>query len=292
MMTALSRRSFLTVAGTAAVAARPAERIPVGAHPWVYAAPRPQNDITGVLDEIFADFSAAGMEFIELMHTALLPGDAVERIGALSERHRLPVLGASYSAPMFRREEHARILDEAGLVAERLQKLSARTLGATVGSANRRKTTEELDAQAEVLRRMTGIFSQRGITINLHNHSYEVAEQEYDLAGTLQRVPDSKLGPDIDWLINAGVDPIDFLRRHRSRIVYAHLRDRDAKGVWTEALGEGVVDFAGVARTLREIGFSGQLAIELAHPRGFQLTRPLRESLRISREHVRRVMGF
>ena len=57
-----------------------------GAHPWVYAATQPNYDITPVLPAIFADMQYAGLDGIELMHTALRPDDAVERIGELSAR--------------------------------------------------------------------------------------------------------------------------------------------------------------------------------------------------------------
>lgn len=56
-------------------------KVTVGAHPWVYAAKLPNNDITPVLDQIFADMKYAGMDAIELMHTVLRPDDAVQRIG-------------------------------------------------------------------------------------------------------------------------------------------------------------------------------------------------------------------
>jgi hypothetical protein len=35
-------------------------KIIVGGHPWVYAATRPQNDITPILGEIFADMAWVG----------------------------------------------------------------------------------------------------------------------------------------------------------------------------------------------------------------------------------------
>ncbi len=74
--------------------------------------------------------------------------------------------------------------------------------------------------------------------------------------------------------------------------MYLHLRDRKADGVWSEALGEGVIDYQAVRTALAEVHFSGDAAIELAHPAGFKLTRPLRESWKMSREYVRRVLGF
>ena len=226
------------------------------------------------------------------MHTALAPDDAVSRIAALSRKHRLPVLGTSYSANMWRPEERNAILDEAELLVGRLAKLGGRTLGVSVGNAGKPKTPEQLDAQAEALRRIIPLCQAHKVVLNLHNHTYEVTNNEHDLKGTLERIPEVKLGPDIDWLVKAGVEPLDFIRRHGERIVFAHLRDQKADGVWSEAMGEGSLDYRAVARALREVGFAGDLAIELAHPSGFQPPRPLRESLKMSREYVRRVMGY
>lgn len=290
-----TRREFLGVVGVLASSACstgvPPEVL-VGAHPWVYAAPRPNHDIYGILSRIFEDMSYAGMDFIELMHTALEPDDAVERIGELVAKHNLPVIGTSYGANMWKREEHHQILDYADRMIERLHKLGARTIGASVGNARHPKTEEELDAQAELLRQIIKRGEASGIVLNLHNHIYEVAGNEHDLRGTLARIPDVKLGPDIDWLVGAGVDPVDFINRYGDRIVYAHLRDRKSDGVWSEAMGEGSIDYAAVAGALRKFNFSGDLAIELAHPRDFQLSRPLRDSLRMSREYVREAMGY
>jgi sugar phosphate isomerase/epimerase len=226
------------------------------------------------------------------MHTALRPDDAVERIGELSRKHRLPVLGTSYSANMWRAEDRNRIVEEAELLIGRLAKLGGRTLGTSVGNAGKPKTPEQFDAQAETLRQVTRVCQAHGVVLNLHNHTYEVANNEHDLKGTLERLPEVKLGPDIDWLVKAGVEPLDFIRRHAKRIVFLHLRDQKADGVWSEAMGEGSLDYGAVARELRAAGFAGDMAIELAHPPGFQPTRPLRESLKMSREYVRRVMGY
>jgi sugar phosphate isomerase/epimerase len=57
-------------------------------------------------------------------------------------------------------------------------------------------------------------------------------------------------------------------------------------------MGEGDMDYAIIGKTLRQIRFSGDAVIELAHPRGFRLTRPLRESLKMSRAFVRKTLGY
>ncbi len=297
-MTQASRRVFLktlpaTIAASEVRRALAApERIVVGAHPWVYAATLPHNDITPALDRIFEDMSYAGMDAIELMDNALRPDNAVGRIRELSEKYHLPVLGTSWGANLWKREEHEGILKEARLVIERLSKLGGRTLGTSVGNAGSPKTPEQLDAQAEILRKIISVCNDNGVVLNLHNHTYEVANHEHDLKGTLERIPEVKLGPDLDWLRGAGVDPLDFIRRYGNRIVFAHLRDRKADGQWSEAMGEGNTDFAAIGKALHELRFSGDLAIELAHPSGFRLTRPLRESLKMSRRYVRDVMDY
>ena len=46
-----------------------AQKVMVGAHPWVYAATREKYDIYPILGQIFADMQYAGIDGIELMHT-------------------------------------------------------------------------------------------------------------------------------------------------------------------------------------------------------------------------------
>ncbi|OHB82351.1 MAG: hypothetical protein A2V98_05835 [Planctomycetes bacterium RBG_16_64_12] len=298
----LSRRRFLESAAVSlaamecagvACAQSPAEKkIVVGAHPWVYAATQPGYDITPILDRIFADMKYAGMEAIELMHTALRPDDAVERIASLSQKHGLPVLGTSFGGKMYDRAEHNAVLEDAELVITRLAKLGGRTLGTSVGGAPQRKTPEQLDAQADLLKKIIAVAEAHGVVLNLHNHTYEVVDDMHDLRGTLARISDVKLGPDLNWLVRGGVDPVEFIHRFGDRIVFLHLRDQKSDGTWSEAMGEGDMDYAAIGKALHKVNFTGDAVIELAHEPGFQLTRPLRESLKISRQYVRETLGY
>jgi len=88
------------------------------------------------------------------------------------------------------------------------------------------------------------------------------------------------------------VSPVDFLREFRKQIVFLHLRDQLGNGKWPESLGEGNVNFKEIADVLKEINFQGTAVIELAHENGFMKTRPLKESLKMSREYMRRIMGI
>jgi sugar phosphate isomerase/epimerase len=307
--TAMNRRRFLSSGAAAALAmatggilesgcrstqskAKPEKKIPVGAHPWVYAARLPNYDIYPVLEKIFADMSYAGLDGIELMHTALRYPDAVERIAALSNEHNLPVIGTSFGGAMWDRQQHQAVFEDARIVVTRLSKLGGRTLGTSVGRAPQLKTAEQLDAQANLLRRIISLCSDNGIELNLHNHTYEVENDMHDLKETLERIPEVKLGPDLNWLVRGGVDPVDFIEAFGEKIVFLHIRDQNADGTWSEAVGEGNMDYVAIGKALRAVDFSGDAVIELAHEGNFELTRSLRESLKMSRAHVKKTMGF
>ena len=287
-----SAHSFASLLPAVTKAAEKKKKVVIAAHPWVYAAPLPGYDITPVLDQIFSDMSYAGMDAIELMHEALRHPDSVERIGALSQKFSLPVLGASFVEDMWDKSKQSANLEYAQTIITRIQELGGRTLGTSVGATPQKKTPEQLDAQAEILREIIAFGKEHGVVLNLHNHIYEVRDNEYDLNGTLARIPNVKLGPDLNWLVRAGIDPVDFIRRHSDQIVFMHLRDQKADGTWPEAMGEGVTDYVAIGKELHKINYSGDAAIELAHEKTFQRTRPLRESLKMSREYVRRTMGY
>jgi len=269
-----------------------AKKIIVGAHPWVYAATQPKYDIYPILDQIFADMSYAGLDGIELMHTALRYPDAVERIRALSDKHALPVIGTSFDGAMWDRAQHEVVYEDARTVVTRLAKLGGRTLGTSVGKAPQPKTEAQFDAQAELLRKIMALCRDNGVVLNLHNHTYEVENGMHDLKGTLARIPEVKLGPDLNWLLRGGLDPVTFIRTFGDNIVFLHIRDQNADGTWSEAVGEGAMDYVAIGKALHAINFSGDTVIELAHERDFKLTRPLRDSLKMSRAYVKQTLGY
>ena len=260
-------------------------------HVWVYASKFPPDwDCTPVLDQVFSDFKYAGLEGVELMESNLRHPDAVPHLNALIRQYQLPVTGSSYYGDMWDKSQHKGILKDATLVVERLHQVGASTFGITVGDAGRKKTEAELDAQAELLKKILNVCDENSIQANLHNHTFEVENDLHDWKGTLDRVPEIKLGPDINWLIRGGVDPVWFIETYGDRMVYLHLRDQDADGEWTRAVGEGVTDFEAIAKALKKVNFKGRAAIELAFevpPDG-----PVREDWKKSREYVARVFGW
>ena len=296
----MTRRNFLKTSGALGSLAMSSNfltgcsgnaKVRVSGHLWIYASKFPPDwDSTPVLDQVFSDFKYAGIEGVELMEINLRRDDAVSSLRSLIEKYDMPVTGSSYNGRMWDKGEHGKILEDVTMVVDRLHQVGGKNFGISVGDARRIKTEQELDAQGEVLSDILKICAQKDVLPNLHNHTYEVENDLHDLKGTLARVPDIKLGPDLNWLIRGGVDPVSFIRTYGKQLVYMHIRDQTDGGVWTEAVGEGVTDFRAIAEALREIDYQGEAAIELASH--VPPERPMRENWKNSRDFVREVFGW
>jgi sugar phosphate isomerase/epimerase len=265
----------------------------ISAHLWVYASAHPPTwDATPDLDRAFHDLQFAGFDGVELMAVNLKHEDAVERLRGLSAQYKLPITGTSYSASMWDAQQYDATLKDVSVVLSRLAQLDGKTLGISVGDAKHVKSEAELDAQAAVLKAISQQCIGYGIVPNLHNHTYEVINGMHDLKGTLARLPDFKLGPDLNWLIRGGIDPVEFIHSYGKQMVYMHIRDQYADGSWTEYPGQGVTDFKAIAAALHAIPFQGRAAVELAFPDKFVPAHPMSETWRLSRQFVRTTFGW
>lgn len=300
-----SRRKFIKTTGSLAGAAMLSSllnknywekeptsyKIPLYGHLWVYASRYPPNwDCTPILDDVFSDLKYAGLQGVELMEIILKQTDAVARLNDLVGKYSLPVIGTSYYADMWNKNKQQQILEDVEKVIERLHAAGGNMLGITVGDAKRVKTEEELDVQAELLKKITIVCVKYQVEPNLHNHTFEVANDMHDLKGTLKRIPDIKLGPDLNWLIRGGIDPVWFINTYGDQIVFMHIRDQDSQGKWTETVGEGVTDFKAIAKALEKINYKGKAAIELAFDK--PPVHPLKEDWKKSAKYVKKVFDW
>ena len=269
------------------------KKITVGAHVWVFASTMPGYDVSPILSQIFSDVSFAGFDGVETMEHPLRSTVYTKQIKELIEQYKIKLIGSSYGADMWNKDKQNEIYEDVDLIFTNMASVGGRTFGVSVGEpAGRKKTEAEFDNQAALLEKLISLGEKKGIVLNLHNHTAEVENNMYDLRGTLKRIPDVKLGPDLNWLLRAGINPVDFLREYRKQIVFMHLRDQLSNGKWPESMGEGNVNFKEIADVMKEINFEGDAIIELAHENGFVRTRPLKESLKMSRDYMRKTMGI
>lgn len=269
------------------------KKIVVGAHVWIYANHQPGYDVSPILSQIFSDISYAGFDGVETMEHPLRSTVCTKQIRELTDQYKIKLIGSSYTGQMWNKDLYNKIFEDVDLIFTNMASVGGKTFGVTVGEPKGRvKTEDEFDNQANLLKKIISLGKEKGIVLNLHNHTAEVENKMYDLRGTLKRIPDINLGPDLNWLLRAGVDPIVFLKEFRKQIVYLHLRDQLINGKWPESMGEGNVNFKEIADTLNEINFNGVVTIELAHENGFVPTRPIKESLKMSRDFMRKTMGI
>jgi sugar phosphate isomerase/epimerase len=253
----------------------------------------PGYDVSPILGQIFSDVAYAGFDGVETMEHPLRSAVYTKQIKELIDQYKIKLIGSSYGADMWNKDKQNQIYEDVDLIFTNMASVGARTFGISVGEpAGRKKTENEFDNQAELLKKIVALGEKKGIVPNLHNHTAEVENNMYDLRGTLKRIPDMKLGPDLNWLLRAGINPVDFLKQYKKQIVFMNLRDQLANGKWPESMGEGNVNFREIADVLKEINFEGDAIIELAHENGFVRTRPLKESLKMSRDFMRKTMGI
>jgi sugar phosphate isomerase/epimerase len=242
------------------------------------------------LDEIFTIVANAGYAAIEL-HASILDIDGwYERIQAALERTGLGFVGASNGQPMWDVERHEQILAAMDAYGSKLARFGRVMCGTSCSGKRRAQRTPAEDEQAvRVWTELAEMFHRKGVVLNYHTHGEPIE----DIRLVTERVPAEllPLGPDLDWLRVGGIDPEAFLREHASRLVMLHIRDYHLGGERTEALGEGDADYACLGRLLDDIGFTGELVVELAIPAGRQPTRPITELLERSRAHLRETLG-
>ncbi len=290
LMTALVSKPLLAAALPGAGRKK---KLTVGAHVWVYASKQPEYDVSPILEQIFSDMAYAGLDAVETMEQPLRSDLYTQQIGEFIEKYSISLIGTSYGAQMWDKSKHTEIYEDVDLVMSNLASVGGRTFGTSVGEPHGRlKTEDELDAQAELLNRLIKLGQDKDIVLNLHNHTSEVVNEMHDLGGTLKRIPGIKLGPDLNWLLRAEVDPIKFLGKYKQQICFLHLRDQYKDGRWSEAMGEGDVDFVEIGDTLKKIHFDGDVIIELAFENDFEPTRPLKESLKMSRKFLKKTTGI
>ena len=269
------------------------KKITAGAHVWVYANTQPGYDVSPILSQIFSDVAYAGFDGVESMEHPLRSILYTKQIKELIDQYKIKLIGSSYGADMWNKTKQNEIYEDVDRIFTNMATVGGRTFGVSVGEpAGRKKTEKDFDNQAALLERIIPLGAKHGIVVNLHNHTAEVENNMYDLRGTLKRIPDIKLGPDINWLIRAHLDPGEFLKEFRKQIVFMHLRDQLINGKWPESMGEGNFNFKELADVMKEINFQGDAIIELAHENGFVRTRPIKESLKMSRDYMRKTMGI
>jgi sugar phosphate isomerase/epimerase len=101
------------------------------------------------------------------------------------------------------------------------------------------------------------------VKLTLEPHYANVLEQPADFEQVLDAIPNPRVGICVDTghFHSAGVDTVAFIRRFASRIYAVHLKDHI--GNVSVGIGRGEIDLSAIIAALREVGYPGDLTVEL-----------------------------
>ena len=215
---------------------------------------------------------------------------------ALLAHHGL-ALAALHTGGVFYVEETAcgETLPNLEIIAAFAQAIGCRNVlispAAKPGAA---KTDAELAAQNEMLQEACRLFTAHGARCYHHTHGPELADDFREMRRILELDPAQiSLAYDI---ANAArvIGPaaaVEFIDTFRSRIGYVHYKDCRQDGVLVEAIGDGVIDWQAVARSLTSTNYSGWVVVEIEPGHGMEARRSVKEDAALSRQRIRETLG-
>jgi len=260
----------------------------IGAHTYIFH--QYEYDFTEHLDEVFDIVADAGFEAIELSPPFLELENYRERIEKALNRTGLGFVGASNGQPLWDIEQRDSIISSMDIYSDKLAVFGEVLCGMSCGGKRyAQRTKAENNQVIRMWTELAEMLQGKSITLNYHTHGEPIE----DIRHVTKNVPADLLllGPDLDWLRVGGVDPEDFVREYADCLAMLHVRDYHIGGDRTEVLGEGDADYRRLGQLLDEANFRGEFVVELAIPGGKEITRPVTELLKKSREHLRDTIG-
>ncbi len=116
----------------------------------------------------------------------------------------------------------------------------------------------------KTMRTATDMAKASGLRFSLENHTHTLVPDAMAFRSLWDRIKDPALGMNLDigWLQLQREYPPIGIYQAGDKLMNVHIRDIDGVGLRFVGIGEGVMDFPGVMKALKDIGFSGYLTIE------------------------------
>jgi inosose dehydratase len=270
-----TRREFLAAAAAAPVVLAPAAdpappHVVTNVYPWRTFYQRDKKDFNASLDAGLAEVRAAGLDGFEPVAES---PEQVKALAPLLKKHGLELRSVYVNSTLH--DAKAAAESVAGVLATAAE---AAKLGCKVVVTNpspikwggpENKTDDQLKVQAENLGKLGAGLRKAGLVLAYHNHDSELrlAAREFHhmLAGT--DPGDVKFCLDAHWVFRGAGDSqvalFDAVKLYGKRVVELHLRQSKG-GVWTEAFGDGDLDYRRLAAELTKLGVRPHVVLEQA----------------------------
>jgi inosose dehydratase len=240
---------------------------PVGPPPPMNPMEDPQY-----VEAAIRDISSLGFYGIELFGNQIEAMEAHGGVGALLEKHRLPLISAycttNLSEPAARKDGIAKTLQWAQLV----KKYNGKVI--VVGPNGVRRNTYDFKAHKDdiltTLNELGKAVTDMGLTPVLHQHTGTCVESRDETYAVLEAVDTRvmKFGPDIGQLQKGGSDPVQVVKDFLPLVQHMHLKDYSGGPNYLGycPLGEGKVDIPAILAMMNGRQTAGLVMVELDSP--------------------------
>jgi sugar phosphate isomerase/epimerase len=306
-MSYFSRRDFLAIAASAAavsmlprssmVGADPL-RLPVGVQLYTVS-----DDLKKDLDGTLQTIAAIGYRTVETV--SFNNNFKAAQMRAALDRAGLTCQSMHYGLPQLQSATQ-KIIDEALQLgakyvvcptpwvadASRFARAAKDNKAEAVfGALMNSFTLDDWRWNAEQFNKVGETLKKAGLQFAYHNHDFEFKKIDDKVAfDALLEMTDPdlvKIEMDCGWVANAGLDPIDYLKRYANRIHLLHVKDIKKAGVHlgggmegTE-IGRGILDWPAIFKAAKRAGVKGYF-VEQEPP----FARPPLEELKASYEYL------
>ena len=266
-------------------------------YPWTTFYGRESRDFNADLDSGLREVAASGMDGYEPLASA--PGE-IDRLAPLLKKYGLEMRSLYVNSILHEPDRADKSIEEVLAIAEKAKGVGTRIIVTNPSPIRwggpEDKDDAQLETQAAALDKLGAQLKARGLTLAYHNHDSELrqAAREFHhmMLGT-----DPKhvtLCLDAHWIYrgsgNSSVALFDVLKLYGSRITELHLR-QSVSNAWSEAFGEGDIDYPRLAVFLQRIGVSPNFVLEQAVEQNTPKTMNAVEAHRKGGQYARRLFA-
>lgn len=267
-------------------------------YPWFLRYKKREQNWRDHLDGILASLAESGYQGWDQSYPDETEARAVK---TLLDKHgliaRSQYVGGRWHDP----DTIAKTLDEAKRSAE-----AGRSIGVRVIVCNPEPIAwgQPLDKNDDQIKRQCEAFCQygqwlakMGMKLAYHTHDPEMRQGAREFHHMMLSSDPAVVGfcLDVHWVYrglgNSQVGLDDIIQLYGDRITALHLR-QSRNGVWTQALGDGDINYRPLAAKLEEIRFAGPIIAECATESTTPQTLSDLEADRISRQWIQKTLGF
>ena len=283
--------------GSGAEAAARGLHLATNQYPWFTFYRRDKRDFNADLDASLAEVARSGVDGFEPLATS--PAD-IDRLAPLLQKHGLEMRSLYVNSVLHDPAQVDKSTHEVLAIAEKAKAAGTRIIVTNPSPIRwggpENKTDDQLILQAKALEDLGGKLRDMGLVLAYHNHDIELRLAAREFHHMLTGTDPEKVTFCLDahWVYRGSGDSavalFDVVKLYGRRVTEVHLR-QSVGGVWTEAFGEGDIDYPRLARCLASLSIKPHLVIEQAVEKDTAKTTGPVEAHRQGADYARRVFA-